>query len=264
MSSLFFRKTMGTLSIVVSDRSVRHRLAEALGNRFRLVNHEGWRDFEERVRSIRPRVVIVDPYSASGPPTIECVLAVADHSEVGIVVCADFSGRAADLYAVGLAGIPSYLKAPELGSRQEIEQAVERAIATSVAKAVVARLQDRAPPLALNTLRWAVGHATQDTTAEDLARALSASPKSLGNQLRKNKLPPVRRTMLWGRLLYAAWSLHEGDENIEALARRLGYSTRSGLTKALSEAVGAPPSQLAVGDPRTPVLDAYLNEIYAA
>lgn len=255
---------MGTLSIVVPDPQVVLRLTEALSDRFRLVHRRSWREMRKRVRTARPQAVIVDPYFEAGPPTIDAMVEDSRREEFGLVVCANFQDRERELYQLGHAGVTSVLMAPNLGSRIEINQAVERAIATSVANAVVDRLVDRAPPLALDAIHWAVGHATQGKTTRDLAVGLSATPKALRNQLRKNNLPPARRTMLWGRLLYAAWALYKGDENIEELARRLGYATRSGLTKALSEAVGAPPTQLAEGDARLPVVEAYLHEIRVA
>ncbi len=255
---------MGTLCIVVHDPLVKGRLAKALDRRFRLVAHDDWQDFEEQAGTLRPQAIVVDPFAANGPPTIQAVVERARVDEFGIVACSDFHGRGTDLYKLGLAGVSSILMAPDPGSRSHILKAVERAIATSVANAVVDRLGDRAPPLALDAIHWAIGHATQGATAEDLARGLAATPKALGNQLRRNNLPPARRTMLWGRLLYAAWALHRGDESVERLAQRLGYSTRSGLTKAISEAVGSPPTTLAAGDARAPVVKAYLDEIYAA
>jgi AraC-like DNA-binding protein len=255
---------MGVISIVVSDLLVLQRLTEALSDRFRLVVHEGWGDFQERAAVLRPLAIVIDPYSPSGPPTIRDAVQAAQEGEFGIVACADFQGRSSDLYALGLAGVRSVLLAPHYGSRQAIQQAVDRAIAMSVANAVVSRLSDQAPQLALDAIHWAVGHATDGMTAEDLARGLAATPKALGNQLRKNKLPPARRTLLWGRLFYAAWALSRDTESIEELAIRLGYSTRSGLTKALSEAVGVSPTALAAGDARAPVVQAYLHEIDVA
>lgn len=255
---------MGAISIVVSDPLVLQRLTEALSDRFRLVVHDGWWDFQERAAVVRPLAIVIDPYSPSGPPTIRDAVQAAQEGEFGIVACADFQGRSSDLFALGLAGVRSVLLAPDYGSRQAIQQAVDRAIAMSVANAVVSRLRDQAPQLALDAIHWAVGHATEGMTAEDLARGLAATPKALGNQLRQHKLPPARRTMLWGRLFYAAWALARDTESIEELAIRLGYSTRSGLTRALSDAVGAPPSELAAGDARAPVVEAYLHEIFLA
>lgn len=253
---------MGAISIVVSDPLAIQRLTEALGDRYRLVVHEGWWEFQERAAAVRPLAIVIDPYAPNGPPTIDDAVRVAQEGEFGIVACADFQGRNSDLYALGLAGVRSVLLAPDYGSRSEIQQAVERAIAMSVANAVVSQLADRAPKLALDAIHWAVGHATDGMTAEDLARGLDATPKALGNQLRKNKLPPARRTMLWGRLFYAAWALSRDTESIEELAIRLGYSTRSGLTKALGDAVGSSPSALAAGDARAPVVEAYLHELF--
>lgn len=255
---------MGPLSLVVSDPVTHKRLTDALSERYRLVAHESWREFLDRSQSLRPLAVIVDPYTANGPPTIGAVTEAASEGEFGIVVCADFRGRSQDLYTLGLAGVRSVLMAPEVGTRAEVADAVERAIALSVANSVVSRLEDHAPPLALDAIHWAVGNATAGMTAGDLARALSATPKALGRLLRQNKLPPARRTLLWGRLFYAAWSLSRGTDSIEELALKLGYSTRSGLTKALNAAVGAPPSELAAGDARAPVLEAYLHEICVA
>jgi len=235
-----------------------------VSGRFRVVPYATWADLRAAAPARRPDVLIVDLYHPKGPGSVSVLLETTKALACGLVVCSDFTGRESDLLVLGLEGVSSVLMVTQLGTRPQIALTIERAIAQAIAKDIVGPLEGKAPELALRTLEWAVGNASAGADAEGLARSLEvSSPKALANQLRQEGLPPVRRTLLWGRLIYAARQLERGADSVEAIAHRLGYASRSGLTKAISDTLGTPPTQLLCIGGSGSVVKAYLQEVGA-
>ena len=235
---------MGVLSIVVPDALVRARLARSLRPAYRLVFHDGWKQFERALMEVEPVATVVDLFHPQGPRSEARLMAAARECGFGVVICSSFIGREDRLYALGVAGIGSVILEAEAGRRSVVRSAVEKAIARSIADGAAAALADSVPEEARTTLHWAVLHATEEPGVKALAAETGCSPESLRDGHRALGLPPPKRFLLWGRLLFAARSLARADASIETLAHRLGYASRSGLTRMMTRELGAPPRAL--------------------
>ena len=256
---------MGQLSVLLADAAALDRLRTAVTPRFQLTLHSSWDDLVTRAPARNPEALIVDLFHPQGPRAIGPLTEKARDLGCGLVVCSDFRGRESDLLTLGLHDVRAALMLPSLGSLRKIEMVVERAIADAVSREVVEQIESRAPELAVRALEWAVRNASSGATAQGLAEAMaSPSPKALSNRLREEGLPTIRCTLLWGRLMLAASLLERSADTVESVAQRVGYASRSGLTRALSKELGIPPSELALRGGSGTVVHHYLKDLAIA
>ncbi|MBW3536123.1 MAG: AraC family transcriptional regulator, partial [Gemmatimonadetes bacterium] len=124
--------------------------------------------------------------------------------------------------------------------RREVERALARALAVRVTETLEGRLSE----LGRDALRWSIIHATESPTVEDLAMAIGRTPAAFARDLRERHLPPPRRILLWGRLFQGAHLMTRGDRSVEAVALRLGYSSRTALSRAFRRETGLPPTEV--------------------
>ena len=236
---------MGVLSLVVADPVASARLTNALSQSYRLVFHDSWSDFERRRRSLRPHALIVDVHHPAGPGTLDHLIDVARDGGFGVVICSSFEGREDRLLALGAAGVGGVILPLEAHKRGQVRSEVERAVARAVADEAMAALPATIPASARTALRWAIRHATEGASVTGLAAEIGVSPDSLRRVFQRAGTPSPKRTLMWGRLFFAARELAwSAKPSVERLAIRLGYASRSGLTRMMSRELGAPPRVL--------------------
>ncbi len=255
---------MGVLSLIVADSVTSSRLTNAVGKAFRIVSHDGWSDFERSLESVRPAAVIVDIDHPGGPRSIEQLVAASRAGGFGVVVCSAFEGREHALYDLGAAGVGGVIMASEAANRTAVRVSVERAVSLSVAEGLVAELPSWVPCLGRLALRWSVHHATERPTVAKLASEIGHSAVSLRKTLLHEGLPSPKRTLMWGRLFFAARELARSTPSVEGLAHRLGYASRSGLTRMMTRELGVPPRVLRRRDAWQHALTTYLAELRSA
>jgi AraC-like DNA-binding protein len=86
-----------------------------------------------------------------------------------------------------------------------------------------------------------VRQARLSARSDDLAAALGTSARSLAGRLRVGGLPPLRRFLLWGRLIEAAYLLSWERSTVEDTAFRVRYATGAALQGAFRRTLGASP-----------------------
>jgi len=251
---------MGVLSLVVADPVASARLTNALSQSYRLVFHDSWSDFEGRRRSLDPHAVIVDILDPAGPHTIDHLMDVSRDGGFGVVICSSFDGKEDRFLALGAAGVGGIILPREIHDRAQVRGEVERAIARAVSDDAVAVLPSGIPAMARSALRWSIRHATEGASVAGLAAELGCSPGALRRSFQQAGLPSAKRTLMWGRLFFAARELARGTPSVERLAHRLGYASRSGLTRMMSRELGAPPRVLRRRDVWREAVDAYARE----
>jgi AraC-like DNA-binding protein len=181
--------------------------------------------------------------------------------EVAIVIYADFHGRELDLYDLGRMGVDGVILSREEDSHRRIRGAVDRALSTSLAKRVTAKLEHAVPGLGLRCIEWSVERAGECPQVSDLARQIRTSPRALTRELRGMGLPSPRHLLLWGRLLQAARMLDAIGTTVEDVAFQLGYATGASLGRALKEQTGFSPTELQEAGGLDAVLDTFVGSV---
>lgn len=255
---------MGVLSLIVADSVTTARLTNAVGKAFRVVSHDGWRDFQSSLEAVMPAAVIVDIDHPSGPDSVGHLMNASRAGGFGVVVCSSFEGRELALYELGVAGVGGFILSSEAANRAVVRSNIERAVSLSVAERLAADLPAWIPPLGRTALRWSVQHATESPSVAKLAVEVGHSAGSLRKTLLRRGLPSPKRTLMWGRLFFAARELARSTPSVESLAHRLGYASRSGLTRMMKRELGAPPRVLRGRDVWQRAVSTYLAELKSA
>ncbi len=198
------------------------------------------------LRQREPLACILDIFNSGAPIPLAALRDLRHrHPTIAILVASDFRGREMDLYLIGRLKVDGVIRLEELPGARAIREAMENAVAASVASMVLDGPGAGLPPLAAEALRWAIEHADRKPQVSDLAAALALEPRTLLRELRAEGVGPPRTVLLWGRLLWASYLLERSHETVESVAFRLGYASGGGLGKALKQFVGCSPRALA-------------------
>ena len=235
---------MGALSILVADPVAAARLGVAMGQGTQVASHDSWLDFMERVSELKPDALILDPLHPEGPNELGVALEAAGTHGFGVVVCTTGDQRVRELYDLGASGVGGVIMCPETANRAMVRKEVERAISAATTSEVLALLPDTMSPLARATIRWSIRNATEGASVAGLSHELGWSRETARKRLRDVGLPSPKRILMWGRLFFAAQHLSRSNQSIEKLAHRLGYASRSSLTRMVARELGAPPMAL--------------------
>jgi AraC-like DNA-binding protein len=178
---------------------------------------------------------------------------------LAIVVCSDFSDRELDLFELGRLKIDGVILTGATDQPAEMRRAVAGALAAAAAMGVTGALQGRLHPLGIECLRWAIEHAEDAPTVDQMAEALALTPAALARELHDRRLPTPSRLLLWGRLFRAARLLVNPDRSVEGTAFRLGYSSASALGRAFRRETGFTPTELRTRGPLAYALDGFVR-----
>lgn len=237
---------MALLALLQSDQRAAARLQGALGQDHELLHFKTWERFWSAVSREPVEGCILDIYHPDRPISLTRIHKLRHrHPKLAIVVYSDFSGREMELFQLGRLSVDGVILAGRGDDHHKMREAVRMALAASVASRVADALQGRIASVGLLVLQWAVEHAHEHPGVDELAQALCVSPSSLSRELRVLGLPTARRLLLWGRLLQAGRLLESRGTTAEGVAFRLGYSTASGLRRALKTHCGHPPTGVA-------------------
>lgn len=251
---------MALLALLQPDRRAAARLEAALGDEHRLLHHSTWKGFWNGVSRTPVEGCVLDIYHPRRPISLVQLQGLRRrHPHLAIVIYSDFSGREMDLFHLGRLSVDGVILAGRGDDHRQMREAVRIALSASVAGRVADVLQGRIPSVGLLVLQWAIEHAQGHPGVAELAAGLCVSRSSLTRELRVLGLPPPRRLLLWGRLLQAARLMEREGSTVEAVAHRLGYSTASGLRRALVRHVGCPPGELGTRGGLSLVLRAFLR-----
>lgn len=145
--------------------------------------------------------------------------------------------------AVGSLGITEVLTwpdddEPEAGRRRILDHCF-----SALGDLVYRRLAG-ADPILRAALGWSTRFAHQDPALEDLARGVGLDRRRLARHLADGTGYTPRNVLNQGRILQAAFRLKATGQTVEGVALAVGFSSGSGLRRALSRSVGVLPSGL--------------------
>lgn len=236
------------------------RLLAALAEQHELIECKSLDQFWEVVMSSPMDGCVVDIYHPASRFTLNDLQRLRRRAPpLAIVVSADFQNRTLDLFELGKLKIDGVIPTGGSDPGEQVRRTVADALAAAGASGVTAALAGQVHPLGLECLRWAIEHAEEGPTVEQLAEALALSVTVLSRELRQRGLPTQARLLLWGRLFRAARMLSDPERSVEEIAYRLGYSSASALGRALQRETGFAPTDLRERGATAFVLDGFVR-----
>jgi AraC-like DNA-binding protein len=234
------------LVVFQPEARVRARLRDALGTVHQVSTADSWRALAAFVAREQVDGCVVDADYPTREQALTKIRALREsHPALALAVYADVDETDLELYRFGGLGVDGVVLARRPPWASTIRDAVERSLATARASRVGADLAGRYEASAVRAVSWAVEHAGRCLSVSEFAAALGHTPRSLGELLRSNGLPPANRLLVWGRLLLAGACLGEDGRTVEETAFRLGYSTATALSRAMKREVGRTPTEVA-------------------
>ena len=251
---------MAILAVLQPNAPSLARLRAALGAEHRLVECASWQAVWEAVHGEGAEGCIVEMAEGGRALALRELQRLRRHRPpLALVVEADFRGRELDLFGLGRIGVDGVLPAETVPGPAEVRAVIQRALARALATRVTETLEGRLADSAIEALRWAITHALEDPTVDDLATAMGRSAATLARELREARLPSPRRMLLWGRLFQAARLLVATDRSVESVALSLGYSSRTALARAIRRETGFPPTEVVRRGGVSCVLEGFLG-----
>lgn len=203
------------------------------------------RELETQLRTSRPRACLLDIFNSPKSVTLPTLRRFRGRNpSMALVIASDFSGREMELYHLGRLSVDGVIRLEDRPDRRQIRAAVDRAMASSLAKKVILKADGTLPPMAQGIIRWSIEHAEARPQVSDLAAALAMSPRVLRKETNTLGLPSPRAFLLWGRLVRATDLLERPTETVERVALHLGYGTGGALGKAFRRHIGMSPTAL--------------------
>jgi AraC-like DNA-binding protein len=237
-----------SLLVFHPDARLRARVQQAAGRAFEVQVVSSWEALSEDLREASPAAfVIVDPYAGSGrearlAPELRDLL--RNFPTVAVLAALEVRPeRSADLRTLGAWGVMELLIAGSddvLTITRVLCDLRGRPLQSLLERSLPEQIPARARPI----LDAAAEIASGGGKAEDLARRLHVSLRTLLRQCESVGLPPPRQVLAWMRILLAAELLDNMDRSMESIASACGYASDSGLRRAFYDFLGMSPNAL--------------------
>jgi AraC-like DNA-binding protein len=248
------------LAVLQPDARAAARLNAALADQHVLIDCPCVNSLWETILAGPVDGCVVDIYHPTGALSLTDLQRLRRRQPpLAIVVYSDFATRELDLFELGRLKIDGVILTGTTDQPAETRRAVAGALAAAAAMGVTGALHGQLHPLGIECLRWAIEHAEEAPTVEQLADALALGPAALTRELHERRLPTASRLLLWGRLFRAARLLDDPDGSVERTAFRLGYSSASALGRAFRREIGFTTRELRSRDPLACALDGFLR-----
>jgi AraC-like DNA-binding protein len=233
------------LFVLHSDPRFRARLRQAAGRTFAVAEAESWQALTDALRSASlAALAVVDPCAGRATPGLapELNTLLRAFSTTTVIAAVDARVRFSDLRALGKWGVA------ELISVEEDDAAAIARLLQSVRGRPLQSVLERALPenasgRTREVLSAAAEVAADGGGAEELARSLFVSMRTLHRRCEAAGVPPPRQTLAWMRILLAAELLEQPGRSIEDVATACGYATDSGLRRAFYDFLEMSPTQ---------------------
>jgi AraC-like DNA-binding protein len=251
---------LAQLAVLQPDARAAARLNAALADQHVLIECPCVNTFWETIMTRRVDGCVVDIYHPTHALSLSELQRLRRRQPpLAIVVYSDFSDRELDLFELGRLKIDGVILTGTTDQPVETRRAVAGALAAAAAMGVTGALHGQLHPLGMECLRWAIEHAEEAPTVEQLADALAVGPAALARELHERRLPTASRLLLWGRLFRAARLLDNPDGSVERTAFRLGYSSASALGRAFRRETGFTTRELRNRGPLACALHGFLR-----
>lgn len=224
------------------------RVRQAAGSAFTLRVVSSWDELKGAAHA-NPltSVVVVDPYYGGKEKdglAQELRNLLRDYPSMEVLAVVDTRlSRPRDLRALGEWGVSEIISVGEddAASISQMLRAVHlRSLQVLVEQFVAASVTGWTHSILLAAAETAANQGR----AEDLARKLHVSTRTLLRWCVQAGLPPPRHLLAWMRILIAAKLLDQPGQSLEAVADTCGYAAGSGLRRALGELLGSGVKQL--------------------
>ena len=248
---------MAYFAILHPEPRVTARLAVVLEPRHLLVPLENWPDLLDSLENVEFDGCIIDGEYPDRETAGDRIAELRDRFPRLTVIVSASSPTTASLFELGGLGVHGVMlhSASPHAARADIERALSDGRGRRVRTLLGAAVPEPGP----EALAWAVAHAEDDPTPEQLAAAIGRSPRELRDALEAAGLPTPRGLLLWGRLLLAAARLADDGRTVESVSFSLGYAAASSLARAMKVSTGLTPTQVVEGGGMEAVLDALLD-----
>lgn len=151
--------------------------------------------------------------------------------------------HAYDLFEAGRQGVDGLIIADQRDSPRALLTLVEQADSRSLAGMIRQALEgtDRT---ARDAMLFAVAHAHEDLSAQELARGLSLHRRTLSSHLLRAGFPSAQRLITWGRLIVAGQALEDRHRSAQRVAAALGFPSGSAFRNTCQRYLHATPQEI--------------------
>lgn len=234
------------LLVLHGDASFRERVRAVSGDGFTYHHFGDWLPLAEAVRTSPPSaLVIVDPYAEGDGLSDQLRNLLLEFPSTALFAAMTVvPERLADLRMLGTWGVTQVIS---LGHDDTVT-AMSRRFRMAQGRPLKALLEQVLPPETSARARALLDAAAEVVAvaggAEDLARTLKMSRRTLLRWCQRAGLPPPRELLAWMRILLAAALLDDPGRTTLAVAQGCGYANDSGLRRVMSGFLGMGPREL--------------------
>ena len=241
------RPILRPLLVLHSDPAFREQVRRAGGRRFDYQQMESWDDLRERVQSAPPAaLILVDPYIGSdGELSGSLRSLLLEFPSATVVAGLDLRPeRYRDLRTLGAWGVAEVIALGE----EDTGDSITRRLRGVQGRPLQSLLERALPPQTSGQARAILMAAAETVStggqAQELARALFLSPRTLLRWCDRAELPPPRRLLAWMRILLATELLDDPGRTVSSVAHACGYSSDNSLRRALQDFLDTTPTTL--------------------
>lgn len=203
-----------------------------------------WPEVHQLTRSAAPQLVVFEPY-ALGQLELE---ACADFRRafVGPVLVAYGAFRANSARDVALlfqTGVREIIDRDGEDRPASMRALLVRALSCGIADRVLDGLGDRLTPMLRTLLIHLLARPQQVITPRLAGRICCCHEKTLRQHLRANRFPPINRTIVWVRLMWAGHLLESSSQSVADVSTALNFPTASAFSKQFERYTGVSPGE---------------------
>lgn len=254
------------LLVLHPDAAFREQVRRAGGRDSHFFGVTGWAELRERIQDAPPAaVVVVDPYWEGGGglagPLRSLLLAFPS---VTVVAALEMRpDRYRDLRLLGAWGVAEVIALGE----EDTAESIARRLRSVQGRPLQSLLERSLPPWTSGQARALLMAAAEVVSvggqAQELAKSLYLSPRTLLRWCTRAELPPPRRVLVWMRVLMAAELLDDPGRTVASVAHACGYSSDNSLRRALMDFLRTTPTELRQRGAFAAAAAAFLDELTA-
>jgi AraC-like DNA-binding protein len=241
------RPILRPLLVLHPDSVFREHVRKAGGRRFEYLQVQDWEDLRERTRMAPPAaLLLVDPYCGSGGELSAALRSLLlEFPSATVVAALDLRPeRYRDLRTLGAWGVAEVIALGE----EDTGDSIARRLRGVQGRPLQSLLERSLPPNTSGQARAILMAAAEVVStggqANELARALYLSPRTLLRWCNRAELPPPRRVLAWMRILLATELLDDPGRTVSSVAHACGYASDNSLRRALQDFLDTTPTTL--------------------
>jgi AraC-like DNA-binding protein len=257
------------LLLLHPDKVFRQRVHEVSGERFDVQSVATWAELRDAIRESAPAALaVVDPYTEAdddGKPSPALRSFLLDYSSTTVIAALKVHPQEfRNLHTIGAWGVADIIGLEHDATAEAIEQLLASLSGTPLRALLERFLPSNMPGRARSIVLMGADVVSVGGHADDLARALGVTRRTLLRWCDSAGLPPPRRLMTWMRLLLAAEMLDERGRTVASIGVACGYVSDVALRTALRMQLGKTPKELRREGAFATASHAFLDELRRA